>query len=177
MINAFHAGFMFFCMICLFGRVIASGKTKQEFINIHTAVNLSLAIGAILPILFIAALFYISYQESSGYEYWGIMEDGLNSFTIISIILGWLTGLLFFIRKLRSNWLLSAAVLILWNAGIILSWIMRTDTDDLASTWATDDKRYPFIILRILLFGVISFLIYLGLSKRKKLPYPSAWIR
>jgi hypothetical protein len=178
LLKSFHTGFTFFCIGCLTVRLFASAKLKNEAVNIQSATNLAAAIGVIIDMLSWGTLFYYAYQEQTNYE-WFLFGSSVYSskIFIVSTLSFWLIGLLFFVPKFRRNWVLSFLGLVIANLGYLASFILRFWKDYLPSEWELDENNWVFILLQLLFFSLISFLLYLLLARRKKLPYPSIWLR
>lgn len=177
--DSFYTGYFFFGIICLLSRFISRGKIRREFTNIHAVVNLGMAIGSVLALISLATEFYAAWNLTSGYERFAFSRTSLNIFEVVFFIMlaGLVAGLLFFIRRWQASMFLSLLVLILLNAGTILSWITRQRRDYLPAEWEKEDNNLLLVVLQVLLFGVITLVIYWRLARRKKLPYTSAWIR
>jgi hypothetical protein len=180
-LESFEIGFIFFCIICLLGRLIAPQKLRPEFINIQSTVNFCLAIGATLNLLVLAYEIYEASVPGSEYESFAFVETtvwaGPYGIFYWTYIVGWVLGLLFFIRRIRQSWILSVLVLVLLNTYFFFNLFYGFLKDYLPSSWRTEYvSNYWLTCLQIIIFGVFTGLFYKILAKRKRLPHPSLWI-
>lgn len=167
-----------YCIVCLVTRLISRSNIKQEAINIQVATNLAIAIVAVIAGVLWSLIVYHFYNQRPNHESFIIIEYKLpDTIIMVSIVLFLITGLLFFIPKLRKSWLLSLLILIFINANDLYSLIAGLLTDNLPSEWEEAEGSWSIKIAQFFAFTLFVFLLYLILSRRKKLPYPSAWLR
>ena len=112
---------------------------------------------------------YIFFEKEFFYSY------GVNT---LIILLSILTGILFFIRKLRINRLYTVFFLILTNFEKIIIILTSIFRDYLPSSWSvyfgeTGSKKITTWVICLL----VLFFIYWIAHKRKKLPYPSLFLK
>lgn len=121
-----------------------------------------------------SSLLYEVYSTQSKYEWYAFVEyRGADKVFMVSTALFWTTSLLFLVRKLRKSWLLSLLVLIFSNAGYVFSLMLELPADNLSS----EEDSWGIKVIQFFAFTVFIFLFYFILSRRKKLPYPSSWLR
>lgn len=176
--DSFYFGYTLFCIASLPGRLFTRNLVKKELINWLAAINLSFAFFSILSILLLSYELYTLFVIKSDYEEFAFYTTELNGVPlpwIISVAAN-AVSLLFFSRKLRISWVISLLVLLLMHAERILVLVTDLYKDYLPSSWLEENSIY-FVIIEVLVFAIVVLLMYRWLAKRKKLPYPSAWIR
>jgi hypothetical protein len=170
--------FSFYSIACLVTRVLARDKLKQEAVNIQTATNMVIAIIAIVDMILWGILLYEVRYSATQYEWYAFKEYQASATIFITgIILFWLTSLLFLVRKFRQSWVLSVLVLVFINVDFLFSLWVKLWRDYLPSEWQTEDESWLISVMRFLMFTGLVFISYFLLHRRKKLPYPSSWLR
>ncbi len=173
-----HYWFSFYCIACLATRFLARAKLKQEAVNIQAATNLVIAIIAIVDMILWGILLYEVRYSATPDEWYAFKEYQVSGTIFITgIILFWLTSLLFLVRKLRQSWVLSILILVFINADFLFSLWVKLWRDYLPSEWEMEEESWLTVIIRFLMFTGLVFISYFLLHRRKKLPYPSAWLR
>ena len=177
LLNSFSIGYTLIALVCLPVRLSKNKKLAERAANIQYAANLSMAIGAVLHLIFwtnILYTFYSEIPEETLREYdvfiqrWLGSPERMTYFVLSAILL----GLLMFIRRLRRSWILSFLLLLLINANLLFVLVTGFYHDYSPSPWDIYYlNEWVMSIGRVLLFGLLTFLLYLFLSNRKKLPY------
>lgn len=159
-------GYLFLTIICLFLRLLRKRTISRQAVNVQFVANLLLAIGVVLDILVWGQLYYDAYfggdavfATPEAYQYHAIQ--------VACTILYWVSGLLFFIRRLRLSWLLSMLVLLLMNAQYIIPIFIPYDGS--GNDWSS--SRIGMMISHVIVFCILTALLYFIYYKRKKLPY------
>lgn len=167
LLDCIRDGYPVLTVICLFLRLLRSRNISRQAVNVQFAANFLLAIGIVLDIIVWGELYYDAYiggnavfSTPEAYQYHAIL--------IACIILYWILGLLFFIRRLRLSWLLSLLVLLLMNANYIIP-IFIPAGRDMSNDWTT--SRIEMLISHALIFCILTAMVYFIYYKRKKLPY------
>lgn len=172
-----YYGFTVFAPILLLLRFIRNKSIRLESVNLLSSVNLIFSFGLLFQLLVFSIELYLSYREGSQHEYFVF---GLGSSTPAFIVIGslLLIILLFLFVRFRKSWILTLLALVLLNMDLIISVLMKLFRDYRPSAWSTyyPDFWIDFFI-KVLLFGLLSVLVYFMLAKTKKLPYPSIWVR
>lgn len=172
-----RTGFSFFIIVCLLVRWVAPQMVSREAVNIQSAISLTLAIGILIEFLLFKSLTYdLAYTVPANDRLEFDTPDFIIQRALFYLVIYFFAGLIFFIRKARTNWVLGLLALVVANWGIILQWYMSLSGDYQPSAWAIYNQFIP-VWVRIILFVPIVFLFYVYLAKRKKLPYHSAWKR
>ena len=175
LIEATYRGFFLFTIICLILRLFKKRKISRHAVNVQYSANFVLAIVTVLEILISVQFYYETYVE---YEQWEFsVLPAMKPYVpvmVASLLLQWVIGLLFFIRRLRVSWLLSLLVLLLMNAEYIIGVFILIEKDYSPSSWTLleNENDWLFYAGKILLFTILTFLAYLFFYKRKKLPCP-----
>jgi hypothetical protein len=170
-VEGFYTWFSFYCIICLLVRLFASSKIKQEASNIQAVTNLALAVAGIFTMIMWIRLLYYIQKERTDFSHLYYTDQLFFG----SMVLFWIISILFFF-KFRRSWLLSLLALMCVNIEFIYSLVVRMWRDYLPSAWSvTYGIELRFI--QFFSFTLLSFLLYWLLARRKKLPYPSAWLR
>lgn len=86
-------------------------------------------------------------------------------------------GLLFMFKKLRLSIVLIIVNLIAQNFFAIKNIILYSGRDYLTSSWQLQEETFIELLTRWIAPLVVIVLMYLFLRFRKKLPYPSAFIK
>jgi hypothetical protein len=167
-LDCIRDGYLFVTIICLFLRVLRRRNISRFAVNVQFAANLLLAFGVLLDILVWGQFYYEAYIDGEAvfgtpeaYQYYSIV--------VACTILYWVLGLLFFIRRFRLSWLLSLLVLLLMNAHYIIPLLLSSSRHRLDDDWSTN--RIEIMIQGIVIFSILTALVYFIYYKRKKLPY------
>jgi hypothetical protein len=173
--RSFFLGYTLVALVCLFLQLFKQYWTGEEAANIQFAANLAMAFGFVISLIFWGKLLYVVYSiDNNIYEKFGptIVEHDFDRPLLIIHGVATIIGLLFFIPRFRRSWLLSLLVLICINAEFIISFVGFGYSDYLPSAWESY-YEYPWLVKsgQLLLFGLITFLLYRFLARRKKLPY------
>ena len=168
-------------IILLVSSLVLKNEYKKETFNFLYVFNTLVAwVYLIYVIKFCGKLFTAWYGQNQ-YEQYIFFEKGFfysYGVNTLIILLSILTGILFFIRKLRINRLYTVFFLILMNFEKIIIILTSIFRDYLPSSWSvyygeTGSKKITtwVICLLVLLF------IYWIEHKRKKLPFPSLFLK
>jgi hypothetical protein len=155
--------------------MLAPSREKPIVLNIQSAINLFFSFGTIISIAAFARQFYELNWPASQFEFFRVVPPStpINRIILYAGLAGWSAGALFLVRKLRTNPALSIVVLILVNARFIISRLVNSYREYVPAAWEFDADSEWMKVLQILIFGILSFLLYLGLARTKRLPYPS----
>ena len=168
LIASFHSGFIILTALCLLTEsFLPKGIKRNEVLNFHTAVNLGLAIGVTIELILSARVWLQLYRQRSLYESYTALSTGyvLDKVLFVTTILFWIGALMFYIRKLRINRLLSLMVLIMGISPIFIKW-----ADD-AYHFALIPSTIWDWVIQVSLFIGFTGLLYLLMSSMRRLPY------
>lgn len=176
--SAVDHGYLIFVPLLLILRLFKKEPIRNESTNILSAANLILSVVFIFEMILYASELFVAYHGRHEYEVFAFAQNPYVQFFFPVTILIYLISLLFLLKLLRKSWLLSLIMLLLLVFVLFPSLYISLMRDYLPSAWKT---YYPNpigrMILKVLLFGIMTFVIYFLLAKIKKLPYPSYWVK
>jgi hypothetical protein len=178
--NLFFTCYSTTIIVFLLGAIFLKGKYKNEPFNWLYVLNTLVAWLYLINVLIYAVDLFNAWYGQNPYEWYAFSNRpyyGLKYYLIVTIIT-FCTALLFFIRKLRITRWYIIFFLLVQNFESIVIGITNLYRDYLPSSWST---YYPDTMLvkisRWIGFFVIIAATYCICKKRKKLPYPSLFLK
>jgi len=177
----FFAVYSFVMVVLLLCSLFLRAKYKNECFNWIYIFNTLVAWLYCISLLIYTGELFMAWYGQNPYEWYAFSNPAtFNSwkyFLLVSTIT-YLAGLLFFIRRLRINRLYIVFFLIAINFELIISLVTSFYRDYLPSSWSV---YYAESITEKIIKWVSSLLIlaitYWIAYKRKKLPYPSVFLK
>ena len=179
--NLFFGAYSFMMIALLLSTYILKTSHKGEFFNWIYVFNTLVAWLYSISLLIFAAELFMAWYGQNPYEWYAFSSPSVyNSwkyFMLVSAIV-YLAALLFFLRKLRINRWYIAFFLAALNFEFIIKFITDSYRDYLPSSWSV---QYAEAISEKIIKWLSSLLIlaatYWIAHKRKKLPYPSLFLK
>jgi hypothetical protein len=176
LLKIFLSKYTFIALTLIAFTFIHFKKYKEEAFNWLYILNTILPWVYLLVIIQYFKYFFWAWYGQNPYEWYAFKDDnnyGLDRYIII-FTLTIAANCIFFIKKTRINRLITAMVLIVDNAGFLLTIIQDRFRDYHPSVWFTNrtETISEGTVLWFFFLAVI-LLLYWFFWKRKKLPYPS----
>jgi hypothetical protein len=170
--------------ILLLVGTLFKNKIKSESYNLLYVFNTLAAWSSLLVILAYVAELFIAWYGQNPYEWYAFSEPADAKYLIwlfIINILSFLLGLLFFFRKLRiSRWFtllfyLSCCSFLFERIVIFITGLYR---DYLPSSWSVNSgDMYPKYVYSFGLIIILVLTIYVWAKKKRRLPFPSVFLK
>jgi hypothetical protein len=182
---AFISGFILFhillILVLLLFQVLKNIKIKNESKNWIYTLNTLLPFFSGIYLVSLLWVFLYSWYGQNVYEFYFFTDFSSNNrvyFFILKLIIPSLLAVLFFFKRFRLNFVFVLIYLTSGQLGTIELLWMETTGDYLASGWETS---YTFafwdLIFQLLLPSLLTFVTYIFLRNKCKLPYPSLFLR
>ncbi|MGC4103199.1 hypothetical protein [Ferruginibacter sp.] len=164
-------------IISLLVSLLKKTSVKTESKNWIYTLNTWLPPFAVISFILSFKDLLIEWYQQTPYEWYQIQELHWKVVFYMQHFIAPLIGVLFFFQKLRLNALLILLYLIAQNIYIIEAVIIKWTKDFQPSGWSTEENSPGDTIIQCLLPLVLSGTVYFVLHKRKKLPYPSLFLK
>jgi hypothetical protein len=167
-------------ILCIVMKFIPT-KYKGESQNVLYSLNTIIAWFYLLTLTYYLIELFIAWYGQNSYELWAFFEIEnieMNAIFYIRLFLPLLIGLLFFIRRLRKNILLTFIFILLVFYEKILILITSVYRDYLPSAWVQSNNfSYFGKAIELITIFVLLILTYIIANKKGKLPYPSLFLK
>lgn len=184
LLNAFLNAYVIVAIILLLFTLIKKPYSIESY-NLLFVYNTIIPWVSLIGWIYLAVELFLAWYGQNPYEWYsfreGRMASGFNSFSWwLLLVLHSLTSMLFFIRFLRTSRLfilLHIILVIPFNYERVVIWITSLYRDYLPSSWSQEEKPWYYIVFEWMFCTIIFCGIYWLLNKRKKLPYPSLFLK
>jgi hypothetical protein len=177
--------YSFAIILILIGATFFKGHYKTESFNLLYSFNTLAAWSNLMIFVFVFEELIVAWYGQNTYEWYAFRQDRFQvswTFFIIYNLSVFLLGLLFFFRKLRKSKWFTLFFFLFRNIFLfvtIVFYVTNQFRDYLPSAWFTYYSetyyfRYIYSYALILLWLTI---IYLRANKKRRLPFPSVFLK
>jgi len=177
--NAFFTGYLIVIIGLLVCSFFLQTEFKKESFNWIYILSTVIAWLYFINLLIYAGEAFMAWYGQNNYEWYAFSNHGAynNRFLLVTIIT-FCAALLFFIRKLRVNRWYIIFFLVIQNFQSFFYTLTNLYQDYLPSSWSTYYTETVRVkIISWLVFLLIITAVYWICNKRKKLPYPSLFLK